>query len=622
MMSVAEFLLTREPWIPVLTPQGTDIVGLVEVFERCESLMIAPRGPLEERALHRLLLAIAYASLGAPTAQQYPRGVNGTQVAQWLRDHERSFDLLSAEAPFGQDRSLEDTPKSAQAVPVANLDTTVARSRPLLTDHRTATDVGPVPLAEAALLVLVYNLFDAPGIHEGVKTPALTNYSLKGNEGSTLAFQLKGTLATVLSWSMIPVPQVGQGQWTYTGEGNAEVDPQTELEALTLIYRRVLLHHDGSHATTVQVHQGQRRAKPATPGPADTHPGQHHLVLSASNPNTAAATGTIGEPATSGRGNPLALIQRWEAASPTSLSGWVRQALADNPTLTPPQVVAIGQRLENTALKVSVLEAPIPRVHGTYSTRAEELLTARRERRLPSSTDAQLVDLLDAQTPAEITTALDALAAPPPSLEWPTHAQPLNTAATRPASTNDDVGLPGLSADTLRELATVVEVEDRKDSVPDTATTLRRIRGGLHAHPDAAEHLARLTTHRIPTAQDLAALTTEELPPALRLWAGLLATSIHTWRHGWDGHKPLPIALRQAGARGNFTRAHDVLSAATNATDLALLREPLTQAVALLATTATPLSWWSLADDLENWSHRLRTTWRDAFTNPATTKAN
>lgn len=616
-----EFLLTREPWLPVITPQGTDTVGLLEVFTRAEDTMIAPGGPLEERAVNRLLLAITYAAVGAPTAAEYPRPLPGERIARWLREHEASFDLIHPRHPFAQDAALAEAHDYARVVPLANLDSTIARSRPLLTDHRRGTEMTPVPLAQTVVPLLVYNLFDAPGIHEGVRSPSAPqkNGSLKGTEGSTLTFGFKGTLAQTLTWAAVPVDTVGAPQWSYTGSGSAEVDPAGEAEALTLLYRRMLLTHDGHHATGAQVHQGQVRKRASTPGPPDTQPGQRNVVLSAVTANTSAATSDIGAATTAGRGNPLNLIQRWEAASEGSLSGWVRHALAQDPTLTPPTVIAHGQRLENTALKVLAREAPVPRVEGGLTAATERLQDARYQARLFPSDDHRLLGRLTTPDPEELDLNVEDLRVTTPTNPetptWPRHAQRLSgTPADDPAP----LDLPGLSPETLRALGAVVEIEDRKDPAQDTPTLLRRVRYALFITPEATEHLARVTTTRTPTPEDLAPLNLPALTEAHRLWAGLLATAAYTHRFPWDGEKPLPAALRQAGARTSFPHTADTLRAATNAPDIHALRTPLTQALQHLAQARTPFSWWSLAEDLHHWNHSTREAWNTAFHTPTT----
>lgn len=614
---MSEYLLTHEPWLPVVTPEGTDTVGLIEAFTRADSLMVAPGGPLEDRAVHRLLLAISYAALGAPTPQEYPRPFDGPKVAQWLRAHEDSFDLLHPTAPFAQDAALAQELKHAHVVPIANMDSTIARSRPLLTDHRRVTDVPSMTLAAAALALLVYNAFDAPGIHEGVKAPGGTaNCSLKGTEGSTLAFLPKGTLATSMRWSMIPVELLGKASWTYSGPGAREATPETELQALTWHYRRLLLHHDGTHATGVQVHQGWSKKLLPKKSPTDTLPGQRNYVLSTSDPKTTAATGEIGQPTTAGRGNPLHLVERWEAGSPTSLSGQVRAAVATHPDLTPPRIVVVGQRLENTSLKVLTREAEVPRTNGGHTAAATKIREARLKLRLPSSADHQAVSLLD--TPeADITAALLQLKATPEpeGSPWPTNARALSAASTATEAPE----LEGLPPELAQALAAVMEIEARQDAKPDGPGTLRSIRYILRTNPALAEHLAHVVTTRIPTVQDTEPLHPKPLPPHQRLWAGLLAAAIHQWRSAYDGDKPLPTALRQAGARLDFPRAQDALTAATQAPNLAALRLPLLDAISMTSRSRTALSWWSLADDLNNWSPHIAKAWKTAFFTAATT---
>ena len=619
---MTEFLLTRQPWVPVVTPTGTDTLGLIDLFECADSVMLAPNGPLEERTIHRLLLAISYTALGAPTEDEYPRRLDGARVARWLRDNENAFDLISTTAPFGQDATLADDEEHSHVVPIANIDSTVARSRPLLTDHRRADDVPPMPLADTVIPLLVYNAFDAPGIHEGVKNKKGGNLSMKGTEGATLAFITKGTLATSLTWAMIPTEVLGEPNWTYTGPGNIEALPHGELDSLTWFFRRLLLHHDGTHATGIQMQQGRIRKKPSQKVRPDTLPGQRNYVLSASDPKVTAATGEIGAPTSAGRGNPLNLIERWEAGSDTSLSGRVRAALAKNPDLTPPRITAIGQRLENTALKVLVREAEVPRIEGGLSEHTEALQDIRMHKRLFPSDDHRALAFLDIEDLAEVAAGLDSLEikAPADDIEWPTHAQRLSGA---PASSSSiPVPIPeieGISDDILRDLAMVMEIENRKDTQPSQSLTLRRVRARLYQSPETRETLARTTLSHTPSADDLAPLNLPGLSAPQRLWAGLLAVAINNWRHAWDGHKPLPQALRQAGARLDFTQAQDTLLTATSAPDINALRAPLVTAIAMMARSRTAFSWWSLADDLENWSPPIRRAWKKAFFTKDTT---
>lgn len=621
------YLLTREPWLPVVTAEGTDRLGLIETFERADTLMVAPGGPLEYRATHRLLLAISYAALGSPAEGAYPRAFDGAKVARWLADHEDDFDLLNPTAPFGQDAALDDDEDHANIVSMANLDTTVARSRPLLTDFRRAADVRSVPLADAVMAMLVYNLFDAPGIHEGVKAVGTvtskrrrgSNLSMKGTEGGTLAFVPKGMLATTMMWSMVPTRHLGKPCWTYSGPAGAEGEPDGELDALTWLSRRFLLHHNGAgQATGVQIHQGRVKKFPGQKPTPDTIPGQRGFVLSANDPKTTAGTGEIGAPTSAGRGNPLALIERWEAGSAESLSGHVRAALQSNPDLTPPRIVAIGQRLENTALKVSTREVEVPRVEGGLAERAMQIREARRERRLPPDADRGALALLDSDD-SDDGQRLEALrvTSGEAKIDWPTHAQRLS------GGMNDDGRNTPKGSDTgslsaVRRIAGQVEMRDgRGDGAG--GERLRRLRYRLYRNFDVAAHLASVMAARIPDDGDVQALGVPDLSRTDRLWAGLFAVAVHDWRNAWDDARPLPVALRQAGARLGFNKAQSVLVSMSESPDVGAARPHLMEAVALMAQSSTGFSWWSLADDLENWSPQIRNAWKSAYFTKATT---
>jgi CRISPR system Cascade subunit CasA len=165
---VEKFNLLEEPWIPVL--EG----GRVREVSIREALLRAPRiarietaSPLEEAALHRLLLAILHRALPpvrdvVDAADLLERGAFDQKALEaYLDQYHDRFWLFHPEAPFFQiaDLPLEDP------LPWTKLRPELATgNNPTLFDHTTDPDPPEIPYAEAARALVLHQNFVLGGL--------------------------------------------------------------------------------------------------------------------------------------------------------------------------------------------------------------------------------------------------------------------------------------------------------------------------------------------------------------------------------------------------------------------------------------------------------------------------
>jgi CRISPR system Cascade subunit CasA len=163
---VAKFNLIDKPWIPVLRHGRVQEVGIAEALMDAHNIeRIETASPLEEVALHRLLLAILHRAL-PPVRHQYDavdlldrgrfdHGLVGNYLARF-RDR---FFLIDDSAPFMQVAGLPDSDPSPWTRLLPDL---ASGNNPTLFDHTTHESFPTASYAEAARALVLHQQF-APG---------------------------------------------------------------------------------------------------------------------------------------------------------------------------------------------------------------------------------------------------------------------------------------------------------------------------------------------------------------------------------------------------------------------------------------------------------------------------
>lgn len=625
------FSLATEPWIPVLTPHGQDTYSLHDVFTHATDTTITAGGHLEDTAIHRLLLAITYTALGSPDT--YPETFtrsHGRRVATWITSHADNFDLLHPTTPF----ALAAEPVG-EMFPAGLLDPTLGRSRPTVSDHRPMDAVPTLPFGQAAILVLVQQLYSVGGKHPGV-SESLPESPATG----LITFRPAGTVAQSLTWARIRVDTVGTPNWTWRERADAPgvrgVRPLGEADALTWLSRRIVLAHDGTQVTGAQYGLGWRRAPELDENaPFDEGAGRHAmLVAKSSAAKPAKATPMENTGFWDSSGDSLGLIIGWERGSAASLSGQVRAALEHMPRSKAPSIIASGQQIVSQALWAGAFATELDSIDGGHTERAQEIRFLEWETRrfhdgagsryLHSGQDEirQDLALADHQRPVTVP-------------GWPHDATTLN----RPTGHRDmpstrPQDMPGLLAQTTLPMAKLRETQRRpqpRTETPETATDdlllgMQKMWRLLRNQRETADHLALVTRTRIPTLNDLPKVYGLPLrDPGARLWVGLIGTwlSLRPEKTVLDASTPFPLAMRFASRGGTVTAAREVIDAITKtAPTPAAIRTPLVDGVTLLASTRWAASWRALHHDLTHWTTAMNAQWTTAFWTSPTTKEN
>lgn len=167
-MDKHSFNLTAQPWVPVLSPDGT-----TKGISLCDALLNAHEirelrdsSPLVTGALHRLLLAILHASLQGPksltawkelwNAKKFPE----KKISAYFQQHGERFDLFHPKYPFYQVGGFE-LPKSS---PVRKLAQELASgNNATLFDHTTDASSEPVDPATCARWLVACHSFALGG---------------------------------------------------------------------------------------------------------------------------------------------------------------------------------------------------------------------------------------------------------------------------------------------------------------------------------------------------------------------------------------------------------------------------------------------------------------------------
>lgn len=631
----ATFNLVSEPWVGAVTSSGARMVGLRDLFADPDHMTVAAGDGLADRAVHRLLLAITYTALGSP--KQYPTTFtarDGKTVARWLDEHQDQFDLLDPQEPF----ALAVPGNDDSVFPAGLLDPTLARDRALLTDRRRLDDRPVMSFADAALLVLVQQMFSVGGRHLG------SNQSFAEGSGTGLIeFRPVGTVTETMTWARIPVPKVGTPNWTFRERpenipGVRGVRPDGETDALTWLSRRITLRHDGAQVTGASIDMGWRYAAVADDeAPFDAAPGRRAMAVAADPTKPAKAAPVDASGYRVSTGDPVSLTAAWERGSGSSLSGQVRAHLAEHPQAAGPRIVASGHQVISKSLWAGEFTAPVPVVRGGATPTVDAIIDARRAvRPFTDPAGRHLVDALtvDDHGQAVETASQDlrvATWAPTTTVDgWPFNATSLFERVAAPVDPVVVPTPPGMSPSAAAALQRVLS-RSAPTATPTTRSdtaeveplqALRDTWTLLREDSDLAQRLSAVTQTRVPTPSDLpvdvAGLPRDQ--PGTRLWVGLAAVwATRDGRGHRDASTPLPTVLKwvsrttPAAARGPI----DAISA--TAADPTALRVPLLDALAAVTTTSWSFSWRSLHHDLTHWNRAMSMQWRTAFWDRSTT---
>lgn len=166
----ATFNLLDEPWLPVERVDGSsDTLSLLEVFSQSRQITrFVGDLPLQDFALHRLLLAVLYGVLpGGASDEVWKVLWNGefpTAVTAYLERYRHRFDLLDPEQPFYQVAGL--TTAKGEMTGLERLILDVPNGHPFFTT-RGGRGVTSISLAEAARWLVTAQAYDPSGIKSG-----------------------------------------------------------------------------------------------------------------------------------------------------------------------------------------------------------------------------------------------------------------------------------------------------------------------------------------------------------------------------------------------------------------------------------------------------------------------
>lgn len=159
------FPLDRSDWIPVaLCGGGQDEVSLLEAIETAKDVRRIVGNPLEVAVLMRLLLAIAHCVRAPENSYEWldvweDRAGLLQDMARYVRDHAASFDLYSAERPYGQHPGLA----LPSATPATLVYDRAQGNNPVFLDASQVAAPRSLSSAEAARALLVTHAFAGSG---------------------------------------------------------------------------------------------------------------------------------------------------------------------------------------------------------------------------------------------------------------------------------------------------------------------------------------------------------------------------------------------------------------------------------------------------------------------------
>lgn len=165
---MSKFNLLEEPWIPVMKDRQVREVGVGQALLEAHAIeRIEAPSPLEEAALHRLLLAVLYRAI-PPVKDEYDaldlleRGqLHRPSIEGYLDRHYVRFHLFDETAPFLQ---IPDLPQRDPLYWSKLLPELASGNNPTLFDHTTVENVPLASYAQAARALLVHQTFALGGL--------------------------------------------------------------------------------------------------------------------------------------------------------------------------------------------------------------------------------------------------------------------------------------------------------------------------------------------------------------------------------------------------------------------------------------------------------------------------
>lgn len=226
--------LVRDPWVPVLFVDGRRAeLGLGELFARADTIAdVEGDAPHVRLALLRLLVAILHRALRGP--RNYDEwdgllwsGKDGFEAAaEYVHEHEGSFDLLDPRRPFWQCPGLPDE----LSVPVAKMVPSLASGHNRVWfDHTSVRRPTVLTTPEAARWLVALQAFDPGGLQTGFPRGQM------GSQHAPLAGRLVvvpegGTLARTLALTAILYDPAGDRPFRGSATGTDEDRPVWERE--------------------------------------------------------------------------------------------------------------------------------------------------------------------------------------------------------------------------------------------------------------------------------------------------------------------------------------------------------------------------------------------------------
>ncbi len=235
---MAKFNLLEEPWIPVLRDGRVEEVSLGEVLLRAEGIQrLETPSPLEEAALHRLLLALLHRALGGPkdldqALDWLEEGFPLEPVQAYLDRYHSRFYLFHEEAPFFQ---IPDLPEKDPLPWTKLLPERASGNNPTLFDHSTEDWVPPLSYAEAARALLVHQAFVPGGL---LKRLGVTSAKGAPLAGAACFLAVGKTLRETLLLNLVAYePQGDEALWELPPLRTQDVEGERTVWPLTGVAR-------------------------------------------------------------------------------------------------------------------------------------------------------------------------------------------------------------------------------------------------------------------------------------------------------------------------------------------------------------------------------------------------
>lgn len=198
------FNLTKEPWIPCIQADGTQVdLNLHDVFAQAHRLRaIAGESPPVTVALHRFLLAILHRVLGPENYEAWEElwladSWDMTSLGGYLDTWQHRFDLLDAEHPFYQ--AADERMRTKSTISLSH--DRASGNNPTLFDHHTEEDGESLTPAQAVRALLAAQSYGLAGLS------GITQKFTDGTCASGIIFLVQGdNLKQTLLLNMIQYP--------------------------------------------------------------------------------------------------------------------------------------------------------------------------------------------------------------------------------------------------------------------------------------------------------------------------------------------------------------------------------------------------------------------------------